>query len=245
MDEKKFGDFYDYFWSRTEVKEAWKWPTWSVVKEFISNGKKVLEVGPGVNPRVPFSNSWFVEENKEAVRRLLERGGRARMGRMEKLPFADNFFDCVFAFEVLEHIEDDLAALKEVYRVLKKGGVFVFSVPLKRKFWSVADEVAGHKRRYEREELRKRLFKAGFSIKKYWGATNVASFLVFRKTVGVFKKYFNNWLLEAALFYNRRLLPGLLLMDKYLPKNWRVDNSFEKIKERDGRLMVVCERRKE
>jgi len=244
MGKKNLENFYDYFWSETEIKKPWKWPTWSTVEGFVKNGERVLEIGPGVNPRVPFGNSWFIDENKKAVEKLLMGGGRAIVGKMEKMAFEDEFFDCVFAFEVLEHVEDDLLALKEVCRVLKKGGVFVFSVPLKKKFWSVADEIAGHKRRYEREELRTMLFEAGFLIKKYWGATNIASFSVFRKTAGVLKKYFNSWMIDAAMFYNHKLLPGLFFMDKFFPKQWKADGLFEKIKDRDGRLMVVCERRK-
>jgi ubiquinone/menaquinone biosynthesis C-methylase UbiE len=45
------------------------------------------------------------------------------------LPFADNSFDIVFCNHVLEHIEDDAKAIKELYRVLKTGGMGVFQVP--------------------------------------------------------------------------------------------------------------------
>jgi ubiquinone/menaquinone biosynthesis C-methylase UbiE len=49
----------------------------------------------------------------------------------ERLPFADHSFDCVVSFEVLEHTRDDRAALAEIARVLKPGGLFCGSVPNK------------------------------------------------------------------------------------------------------------------
>jgi ubiquinone/menaquinone biosynthesis C-methylase UbiE len=49
----------------------------------------------------------------------------------ERLPFPDRSFDCVVSFEVIEHTRDDRAALKEIARVLKPGGLFCGSVPNK------------------------------------------------------------------------------------------------------------------
>jgi len=46
-----------------------------------------------------------------------------------KLPFKDEEFDLVFCNHVLEHIEDDNKAMKELYRVIKKGGMGIFQVP--------------------------------------------------------------------------------------------------------------------
>jgi SAM-dependent methyltransferase len=48
---------------------------------------------------------------------------RTEIGSVYKLPFADNSFDAVFAHAVLDHLSDPVAALKEMYRVLKPGGV--------------------------------------------------------------------------------------------------------------------------
>lgn len=47
----------------------------------------------------------------------------------EKLDFANEFFDIVFSNEVLEHVENDVLAVSEAYRVLKKGGLFVIFTP--------------------------------------------------------------------------------------------------------------------
>jgi SAM-dependent methyltransferase len=73
-------------------------------------------------------------------------------------------FDYIFAFEVLEHIEHDAAALKEWARWLKRDGTLLISVPAHRRRWSASDVWAGHFRRYERADLTKLLNAAGFSI---------------------------------------------------------------------------------
>lgn len=73
-------------------------------------------------------------------------------------------YDLVFCFETLEHIEDDNKAMKKIYSFLKPGGHLICSVPAHRKEWSRLDELKGHFRRYEREELREKIINAGFKV---------------------------------------------------------------------------------
>src|SRR5205085_106539 len=70
-----------------------------------------------------------------------------------RLPFADGTFDVVVLGEVLEHIEDDRAAVAEAARMLKADGVLAVSVPRNPAWFSGSDEWAGHVRRYTRERL--------------------------------------------------------------------------------------------
>ncbi len=72
-------------------------------------------------------------------------------------------FDTICAFEVLEHIEDDLAALHEWKAKLVQGGSLVISVPAFQHRFASLDELAGHFRRYDPEHLRARLEEAGFT----------------------------------------------------------------------------------
>lgn len=71
-------------------------------------------------------------------------------------------FDTICAFEVLEHIEDDAAALIEWRAKLKPGGHLVLSVPAWNQRFADADTIAGHFRRYDPEHIRARLEEAGF-----------------------------------------------------------------------------------
>jgi len=71
----------------------------------------------------------------------------------EALPFADASFDGAVLGEVLEHVEDDLAGLREVARVVRPGGVVAISVPANPDWFGPSDEWAGHHRRYTRAAL--------------------------------------------------------------------------------------------
>ena len=94
-------------------------------------------------------------------------------GDATRLPFADNTFDCVVTSEVLEHIQADTAAIAELFRVLKPGGVLGATVPTwwpEKINWMLSDEyhapksVGGHVRIYSATELKAKLRSAGFRI---------------------------------------------------------------------------------
>lgn len=73
-------------------------------------------------------------------------------------------FDLVVAFDVIEHIEDDNAALSNINRMLHKGGGLIITVPQHMFLWSKLDEIVKHKRRYSRRELMTKLQENGFDI---------------------------------------------------------------------------------
>ena len=73
-------------------------------------------------------------------------------------------FDALFAFDVLEHIEDDAAALAQWHDWLRPGGQLLLSVPARMALWTAGDAWAGHFRRYERDALRALVARAGFRI---------------------------------------------------------------------------------
>lgn len=76
-------------------------------------------------------------------------------------------FDYVLAFEVLEHIEDDVGALARWRTWLKPGGRLVLSVPAHQKRWNDSDVWAGHFRRYERTTLKILIEQSGFKIQHF------------------------------------------------------------------------------
>lgn len=73
-------------------------------------------------------------------------------------------FDIVGAFDVLEHIDADIHVIEEVHHALRPGGLFVVTVPQYPWMWSRLDELVHHKRRYTRDDLRRKLVAAGFRI---------------------------------------------------------------------------------
>jgi SAM-dependent methyltransferase len=76
-------------------------------------------------------------------------------------------FDYVAAFEVLEHIEDDLSALRQWRQWLRPEGTLVLSVPRGPERWNASDVWAGHFRRYTRASLTDVLERAGFRLSHF------------------------------------------------------------------------------
>jgi SAM-dependent methyltransferase len=98
---------------------------------------------------------------------LAERTHTARLrGDAAALPFPDRSFDLVVALDVLEHLDDDAAAARELHRVLRPGGALVVFVPALRLLWGLQDDVSHHRRRYGKQQLRGLLAGAGLQIQR-------------------------------------------------------------------------------
>ena len=128
-----------------------------------------LDVGAagGGNTRVLHAAGWraaALEYGEEGAWVCAERGIPVLRGDATRLPLSPESLDLVVAYDVLEHIEDDAAAAKEVFELLRPGGVFLVAVPCDPALWSAHDEAVGHVRRYTRSELLSLLGGAGFTV---------------------------------------------------------------------------------
>ncbi len=97
---------------------------------------KVLEIGCGTGYGISIlaskADEYFAVDKFVAnLEQLPENVHFTQMHVPELKPFNDNTFDFVISFQVIEHIENDHLYLKEIYRVLKPGGVFIFTTPNK------------------------------------------------------------------------------------------------------------------
>ena len=115
-------------------------------------GRNLVEFGPGVG----------VDPAPEAVEACAARGLDVRQASLEALPFEDASFDRLLAADVLEHVDDDARALRELRRVSAPGAVLVLTVPAHPRLWSAHDEALHHRRRYRRPELLARVRAAGW-----------------------------------------------------------------------------------
>ena len=106
-----------------------------------------------------------------------------REASVTALPFPDASFDAVVSADVLYHVDDDAAALREFARVLGPGGCVVINVPAHKWLWSYHDVATHSKRRYARPEVTAKLAAAGFADPRvtHWNAALLPLVVMRRK----------------------------------------------------------------
>ena len=128
-------------------------------------------------------------------------------GSVLDMPFDADAFDVAASLDVIEHLEDDLQALRELRRVVAPGGALLVTVPAYQWLWSGHDEINHHHRRYTRRSLQRIGEQAG------WQQVRTT--------------YFNSLLLPAAILlrvldrFSRRTTESSL--DLWIPPeplNW-------------------------
>lgn len=163
---QKNSRFYDAFWSKTYLTRPQRFNTWPLISALLPTSRRRLEIGPGLRPRLPLAGTHFLDLSPLVVARLIAGGGIARTGEITALPFADDSFQLVTAFDVIEHVEDDQLVFGELTRILKPDGRLVFSVPLHPAHWTAFDDYVGHARRYEPDALRTLIASHGLVVEK-------------------------------------------------------------------------------
>ena len=78
------------------------------------------------------------------------------------MPFADDSFDLAVSLDVIEHLDDDLGALRELRRTVAPAGALLVTVPAYQWLWSGHDEINHHHRRYTRRSLQLVAEQAGW-----------------------------------------------------------------------------------
>ncbi|MEO7797860.1 MAG: class I SAM-dependent methyltransferase [Opitutaceae bacterium] len=97
-----------------------------------------------------------LDDHEESLQRLRKRFSPEQVLRVsaQGIPLGNGSVDAITALDVLEHIEGDQAAVQEMARVLRPGGVGIFTVPAGMALWSDWDTSLHHFRRYDRAQLR-------------------------------------------------------------------------------------------
>ena len=158
--------FYDGLWSNARLVQPSRFNTWPLVRALAADARRRLEVAPGLRPRLPLAGTHFLDLSAAAVARLRRAGAAAAVGVINAVPFPDAAFDFVCAFDIVEHVEDDEAALAELARVSAPGASCLLSVPLHASAWTPFDDFVGHRRRYAPEELTQKLARHGFAVER-------------------------------------------------------------------------------
>jgi SAM-dependent methyltransferase len=133
--------------------------------------RRILDLGCGTGTMLTylrrFGNAEGVDADEQAVGFCHARGeDRVQLLESKTLPFPDDSFDLLTALDVLEHIEDDRGALREVARVLRPGGIFLATVPAHGWMWGAQDEISHHFRRYSAGELKRKIPEAGLNLQR-------------------------------------------------------------------------------
>jgi SAM-dependent methyltransferase len=226
--------FYDSLWSDARLVDPQRFNTWPLVESLLAKAPQRLEIAPGLRPRLPIEGTQFVDISGPALAKLQARGAKTVQGEVTALPFADATFDLVCALDIIEHVDDQSAALAEISRVAKSNAIVLVSTPLYAARWTVFDDLVGHKRRYEPTELLDELAQHHLSIERSaaFGMQPKSSRLV----------DFGMWWLEnhrevAMRWYNRAFLPlGLHFQKKLQVADGMIDT--DKVDE----IFLVCRR---
>ncbi len=136
-----------------------------LIRNFIGENKKIMEVGCGIGQNILWMDQSFgVELDMDAINYAREKGISAIRGNALKLPVKENSLDLVLILDVIEHLEDDVRPLEEIYKTLKPNGILIVMVPAYKILWRGYDDFLGHKRRYNPKEIRNLLTKTEFRI---------------------------------------------------------------------------------
>ena len=166
--------------NRVEDSHCWFVGRRAILEEFlrqiIQNPKskiqnpKILDVGCGTGANLEmlaqFGESEGVDVSDDALEFCRAKGLKVHKGLAEELPFPEESFDVVTALDVVEHLDDDVAGLKEMHRVLKTGGKTLIFVPAFMWLWGVQDDISNHRIRYTKRQIVERLERAGFTIER-------------------------------------------------------------------------------
>jgi 2-polyprenyl-3-methyl-5-hydroxy-6-metoxy-1,4-benzoquinol methylase len=205
------------------------------VEPFLAGRKgPVLDIGSGISPLVPDGADAILADNSPtAMRAAHDAGFRTLVLDVTVIGVRSQSVPTIVCSEVLEHVEHDRQALLELYRVLQPDGDLILTVPLHRYYWGPDDEIVGHFRRYELEELTRDLRQVGFDIvatakigSVFERLLTLAAAVTFMKTTAsvttahpAFMRFFaaGNWLAARALALAALVSPPALNSLALLP----------------------------
>ena len=134
----------------------------SQILPFIQKGRSVLDFGAG---RGTFANRIgqhivCVEPDVRAAAQISDK--HTILSELDGLP--EKSFDLIYSINVLEHLEDDRAALNQMASLLKTSGRLYLFVPARNELYSAMDRRVGHLRRYSRRQLESMVSRAGLKV---------------------------------------------------------------------------------
>lgn len=167
------GASQDNFWFQGKLGLI-KWlMSRNLPKDFATKELKILNVGAGTGDDLvlisQYGKIYAVDIDQDALNLVSDSVvAEKKCADVCALPYADEFFDVVVSFDVLEHVDDHVKGVQEIYRVLKPGGHFIMTVPAFNALYSSHDKLLFHHRRYNKKTLRKILVPFESVKLGYW-----------------------------------------------------------------------------
>lgn len=131
---------------------------------------RILDVGCGTGANIEMLSAYGeaegVDVSDDALEFCRKKGLKVQKGLAESLPYPDEAFDLTTALDVVEHLDDDIEGLKEMFRVTKKGGYSLIFVPAFMWLWGVQDDISNHRIRYTKQQIVDRLKAAGYEVER-------------------------------------------------------------------------------
>lgn len=186
---------------------------YKLIKPFM--GKRVLEIGCGIGNMTKFFLNYeltvAIDNSPNCIEIMKSKFSHHTNLRIVNHDISDEKFnelkrfnfDTIVCINVLEHIKDDLQALRHCYKLLIEGGRLILFVPALKVLYGAIDQADGHYRRYTKVELTNKLRQAGFVIKK-----------------GVYANFFGifPWVLHSKILKKSVHPPKqMVFFDKFVP----------------------------
>lgn len=188
-------------------------------------GGNILEIGSGLGTYskkvirdFPQSKIWLSDIDKDYLEKLKDQFCRLPHVYTRKIDLNnphdfENFpkkFNSIFALNVLEHVSDDIAAIKQLSRLLSPNGKLIFLVPAHKILFNCIDEAVGHCRRYDKQEIVEKIAQTDFKIKKLFYFNFFAIFGWFING-NILKKPALN---ESAMKFFDKLVPTFKIFER-------------------------------
>ena len=193
------------------------------LKPFV--GSRVLEIGAGIGnltrTMLPRRRYYATDINPSYLRRMISTFGDRPYVRVaycnvtspKLLPHPPGLFDTVICLNVMEHVKEDVAALKHISSVLSRDGRALVLVPNGPWMFSTLDQVLGHYRRYDRKTIQRAGEAAGLVVERILPFNKLGILAWIVNGLILRRRHFGlgqMWLLNA-------LTPGLRVLDHILP----------------------------